>query len=220
MNQQLRSSRQRYRAFVAAYQARKLDEDPAAPKEGAPKQRRRYLREYFRWLSPYLSFVSISGSQRAEAPRLPWVGTVYNGIPVSEYPFQERKEDFLLRIPGREPVALDNLRREEAQERYRLFFRLPPPQQTTNAEVVWRHHRLGEMTLPVVGRMDFLQRLVLQQPTLAVRLGDQTVACQTFVTTQCRGLVASALLVSPTAGSSSSSSAGSPPEARASSISL
>ena len=109
-----------------------------------------------------------------------------------------RREDFLLRIPGREPVPLDNLRREESQERYRLFFRLPPPPQTTNAEVVWRHHRLGEMTLPVVGRMDFLQRLVLQQPTLAVRLGDQTVACQTFVTTQCRGLVASALLVSPT----------------------
>ena len=109
-----------------------------------------------------------------------------------------RREDFLLRIPGREPVPLDNLRREEAQERYRLFFRLPPPQQTTNAEVVWRHHRLGEMTLPVVQRAEFLQKLSLQMPTLAVRLGDQTVACQAFVTTQCRGLLASALLVSPT----------------------
>ena len=54
------------------------------------------LGEYYRWLSPYLSFVSISASQRAEAPRLPWIGTVYNGIPVGQYPFQERKEGFLL----------------------------------------------------------------------------------------------------------------------------
>jgi hypothetical protein len=108
-----------------------------------------------------------------------------------------RKEDFLLRIPGREPVPLDTLRRDEAQERYRLFFRLPPPPQTTNAEVVWRHHRLGEMTLPVVGRDEFLHKLALQLPTLAVRLGEQTVACQAFVATQCRGLAASAVLHSP-----------------------
>jgi hypothetical protein len=109
-----------------------------------------------------------------------------------------RREDFLLRIPGREPVPLDNLRREEEDNRYRLHFRLPPPKQTTNAEVVWRHHRLGEMTLSVLPRTDFLKKLNLQFPTLAVRLGSQAVACQTFVTTQCKGFVASAVLQSPT----------------------
>jgi hypothetical protein len=109
-----------------------------------------------------------------------------------------RKEDFLLRIPGQEPVPLDNLRREETVDRYRLHFRLPPPPQTTNAEVMWRQRRLGEMTLPVVSRAEFLQALSLQLATLAVRIGDQTVACQTFVTTQCKGFLASAVLHSPT----------------------
>jgi hypothetical protein len=35
-------------------------------------------------------------------------------------------------------------------------------------------------------------------PTLFVRLGNESVACQTFVSTQCRGLLASAVLASPT----------------------
>jgi hypothetical protein len=109
-----------------------------------------------------------------------------------------RKEDFLLRIPGREPVPLDNLRREEPENRYRLHFRLPPPPQTTNAEVVWRHHRLGETTLAVLPRTEFVKRLNLQFPTLAVRLGSQAVACQTFVTNQCKGFLASGVLHSPT----------------------
>ena len=45
---------------------------------------------------------------------------------------------------------------------------------------------------------EFLQNLRLQMPTLCVRLGTQTVACQTFVSSQCRGLLASAVLTSPT----------------------
>jgi hypothetical protein len=43
-----------------------------------------------------------------------------------------------------------------------------------------------------------VQKLRLQQPTVFVRLGDQSVACHTFVSTQCRGLMASALVSSPT----------------------
>jgi hypothetical protein len=35
-------------------------------------------------------------------------------------------------------------------------------------------------------------------PTLFVRLGEESVACQTFVASQCRGLSATGLLVSPT----------------------
>jgi hypothetical protein len=116
-------------------------------------------------------------------------------LPVSA---SRRKEDFLLRIPGCEPIAVDTLRRDETQDRHRLFFRLPPPARTTNAEVVWRHHRLGELTLPVIQREEFVQKLALQQPTLAVHLGASTVACQAFVASQCRGLLASAVLASPT----------------------
>jgi glycosyltransferase involved in cell wall biosynthesis len=54
------------------------------------------LGDYFRWLSPYLSLVAISKSQRRDAPGLPWVGTVYNGIPIGDYPYREDKDDYLL----------------------------------------------------------------------------------------------------------------------------
>ena len=40
--------------------------------------------------------VAISNAQRRLAPLLPWVGTVYNGIDVSAYPFCDRKEDYVL----------------------------------------------------------------------------------------------------------------------------
>jgi hypothetical protein len=109
-----------------------------------------------------------------------------------------RKEDFLLRMPGSDPVPLDNIRRDETTESFRLYFRLPPPAQNTNAEVVWRHHRLGELTLTVVPRSEFLEHLRLQHATLAVSLGNQTVACQTFVSSQCRGLFAGAVLSNKT----------------------
>ena len=56
-----RSSRQRYREFVAAYKAGRLDaateggDDGAAPPSGPEHRtkRRAYLREYVRWLRPY-----------------------------------------------------------------------------------------------------------------------------------------------------------------------
>ena len=35
-------------------------------------------------------------------------------------------------------------------------------------------------------------------PTLFVRLAEQNVPCKTFVSTQCRGLMASAVVTSPT----------------------
>jgi glycosyltransferase involved in cell wall biosynthesis len=42
------------------------------------------------------SLVAISEFQRTLAPELAWAGMVHNAIPVDEYPFQERKEDFCL----------------------------------------------------------------------------------------------------------------------------
>jgi hypothetical protein len=109
-----------------------------------------------------------------------------------------RKADFFLRLPDREPVPAESLRRDEADDRCRLFFRLQTPPQTMPAELLWRNHTLGQLTLPILSREDFLQRLTLQMPTLSVFLGEQSVACQTFVATQCRGLIATALLSSAT----------------------
>jgi hypothetical protein len=109
-----------------------------------------------------------------------------------------RKADFQLRVGQQELVLPESLRRQDSDDRYRLFFRIPTPAESTTAELLWRNSVLGQLTLPVLSRDDFLRHLQLQLPTLFVRLGDQSVACQTFVATQCRGLLASAVLNSPT----------------------
>src|SRR5438477_968738 len=109
-----------------------------------------------------------------------------------------RKSDFHLRIGRQDPIGPESLRREEGEERYRLFFRFTPPGYTAPAELLYRSHVLGQLTLPALGREEFVSRLQLQMPTLFVRISDQSVACQTFVARQCRGLLASAVLTSPT----------------------
>jgi hypothetical protein len=118
-------------------------------------------------------------------------------------PAARRKADFQLRLPGRDPHPADNLRPVEAppggpEDWFRLFFRLPPPPQSVTAEVFWKNHSKGQLNLPLLTQDEFIQHLGLQLPTLSVRLGNESVACQTFVCTQCKGLLASALVTSPT----------------------
>src|SRR5207244_12357051 len=79
-----------------------------------------------------------------------------------------------------------------------LLFRLVPPSQPVAVELIYRDHQLGQLMLPVLSRDDFLKHLQLQMPTLYVRLGTQSVACQTFVASQCRGLLLSTVISSPT----------------------
>src|SRR5580658_7018904 len=43
---------------------------------------------------------------------------------------QRRKSEFLLRIPGHEPILPESLRRDDSDEHYRLFFRFSPPTQS------------------------------------------------------------------------------------------
>jgi hypothetical protein len=109
-----------------------------------------------------------------------------------------RKSDFQLRLPGQELLPAESLRRQEGEELHRVLFRLPPPPGAITAELLWRNHVLGQVTLPVLSREEFLQKLRVQMPTLFVRLGDESVACQTFVSSQCKGILVSALLTSPT----------------------
>lgn len=108
-----------------------------------------------------------------------------------------RKADFQLSLPG-QVLHPDSLRREYTDDRYRLAYRIPLPSRTETAELSWRGRRLGQLTLPYLSRDEFLTNLRLQMPTLFVRLGEQSVACQTFVSTQCKGLMTSAVLTSPT----------------------
>jgi hypothetical protein len=109
-----------------------------------------------------------------------------------------RKSDYLLRLAGRDPIPADDMRRQDADNHYRLTFRVDPPGVTTTAEVLYKNHVLGQLTLPYLGRDEFLQGVRLQIPTLSVRLNNESVACQTFVATQCQGLIATAMLTSPT----------------------
>lgn len=54
------------------------------------------LGELYRSLGESIHLVAISDRQRQLQPDLPWAGRVYNGIPVAEYPFAAKKEDYAL----------------------------------------------------------------------------------------------------------------------------
>ncbi len=109
-----------------------------------------------------------------------------------------RKADFTLRLAGRDPVPAEDMRRLDSDNNHRITFRADPPGVTATAEVLYRGRVLGTLTLPYLGRDDFLQGVRLQMPTLFARLAEDTVACQTFVASQCKGLIATAVLTSPT----------------------
>ncbi|MBO0698416.1 MAG: hypothetical protein J2P46_08485, partial [Zavarzinella sp.] len=113
-------------------------------------------------------------------------------------PAARRRSDFSLRVPGFEPIPADVLRADEAGHRHRLFFRLPVPKATGTAELVWRHHVLGKLEIPVVTPEQFLSELRLTLASAFVSVGGRSVAAQTFVTTQQQGLSAAAVIQSPT----------------------
>jgi hypothetical protein len=109
-----------------------------------------------------------------------------------------RKADFFLRLPAQDPLPADCVRDGDTDELCRLVYRLPPPTQSVAADLIWRSHVLGKVTLPMLSRDEFLKHVSLRMPSLSVCLANQTVACQTFVATQGRGLIASAVLRSAT----------------------
>lgn len=74
------------------------------------------LGEYYRSLGTTVNMVAISNSQRSEAPRLNWVSTVHNAIPVDDYPFQTEKEDFLLFLGRMSPDKGAHLAIQAARE--------------------------------------------------------------------------------------------------------
>jgi hypothetical protein len=89
------------------------------------------------------------------------------------------------------------VRVQEALGSVMLNFRVASPKQSTLAELFFRNKPLGQITLPVVGVAEYLRKTTLQMPTVAVRLGAATVACQTYVHGQSQGWVVSAVLHNP-----------------------
>jgi hypothetical protein len=109
-----------------------------------------------------------------------------------------QKSDFRLRLGSAGPwFEPELLRQEPGESQARLFFRLSVPSESTTAELTWRERALGQLTLPVVSRDEFVRQLSVQMPTAHARLGEQTIACQTFVSAQCQGLTVSGMLSSP-----------------------
>lgn len=108
-----------------------------------------------------------------------------------------KRTDFQLRLGGQELVPLEAFKSDEQSQRHRLFFRLPVPSVTTTAELLWKRHVLGKIEIPVVPPHLFQNDLLLHQPTTFVALGTQSVAAQTFVSTQQQGLSASAVVRNP-----------------------
>ncbi|MFL5328183.1 MAG: hypothetical protein ACJ8C4_04655 [Gemmataceae bacterium] len=108
-----------------------------------------------------------------------------------------RKEDLALRVAGREPVLPVAYRRDEVPDRCRVYFRVPTPVANTSAEFTWCERLLSRVAMPVLSREDFLESLHFELPVVHARLGTESVACQTFVSGQCQGLLAGGMLKSP-----------------------
>lgn len=107
------------------------------------------------------------------------------------------KDDFSLRIDEDDPLCPDFLRRAEVEGDYRLLFRLKTPSSSSTIRIFWRDHLLGETHVPVIGQSEYRLSFRLHTPTVIVRIGEHTVAAQTFVSTQCRGLYATAHVSNP-----------------------
>ncbi len=67
------------------------------------------LGDYYRHLGKTVSLVAISDAQRALAPDLNWVATVYNGVDVAGFPFREAKEDWVLFVGRFNPEKAPHL---------------------------------------------------------------------------------------------------------------
>ena len=109
-----------------------------------------------------------------------------------------RKSDFQLLLPGSHPVLAVGLEPCESEGAFRVLFRLPPLPAATEAILHCQGRVLGRVSLPFLAAETFLGQLRLHCPQVFACLGRHTVACRATVASQCRGLVACAVLTSPT----------------------
>jgi hypothetical protein len=110
----------------------------------------------------------------------------------------QRKDDFELRLPHRKWFAAHGAQRRETDDQFVVSFRIPVPRTTTLAEIYHRGNLLGQITLPVLEEEEFLRNLQFQMPSIFAKLGKESVACKSFVSSQCNGLLASGVISSPT----------------------
>lgn len=146
-----------------------------------------------------LSYAMEKGGLTLDSQPIPWGADCVLVHAVVEMPQHAppAKKDFELRV-GSLAVTPESHRLEESRDTVHLQFRLAVPSQTTAAELLWRGRSLGQLMLPILSPEEFARKLIVQLATASVRLSEQTVACQTYVTTQCQGVIVAAVLQSPT----------------------
>jgi hypothetical protein len=108
------------------------------------------------------------------------------------------KSDFQLRVSGRPPLLPFCLQPAEGEDLFDVFFRCAPLQRPALVSLFGQGLLLAQLQVPFLSAECFLRDLRLEAPTVSACLGKLSVACQTVVAGQCRCLVASGLLTSPT----------------------
>jgi hypothetical protein len=109
-----------------------------------------------------------------------------------------RRADFRLNFPDRQPIEPDQFFRAETSDEHIVSFRFPMMARSGSVTIAWRNARFAEISLPLLSCEDFIRNVRLERPTVFARIGEDSVACQTFVVNQCREVMAAGLLESPT----------------------
>jgi hypothetical protein len=109
-----------------------------------------------------------------------------------------RRADFRLDFPDRQTTAPDQFFRADTGEEHIVSFRFPGLERSAAVGIAWRNARFAEISLPFLSCEDFIHNVRLERPTVFARIGEASVACQTFVVNQCREVMVAALLNSPT----------------------
>jgi len=107
------------------------------------------------------------------------------------------RADFTVQAPGAAPAPADSC--EPAGDGLvRVGFRMLPPAGPAEADLLWRTHTLGRLSLPFLSAEEFHRGLRVESPALIAQLGKYALPCEAVVAEQCRGLRATGLLTSPT----------------------
>jgi hypothetical protein len=138
-----------------------------------------------------------SGQIRSETP-VPWLAdAVVVEIVLRLPPTARRKSDYALQFPESPPMIAESVR-PEGDERHRITFHFPVPDQPTVGELLWKHQPVAPIQLPVLTAEAFLNGLSFTNSTIGVRFGAQAVPARTCVVDGCKGFVASAMIRSAT----------------------
>jgi hypothetical protein len=108
--------------------------------------------------------------------------------------WRPQQTDLILRLDSGDSFTAIEFKPEEGSNSFRVRFRVPVPRRVAAAQLFLRQWSLGQITLPLLTRQQFLTAVESASPAVHVLLGSQYVSCRSFVATQIRGVLASVVL--------------------------